>query len=163
MIGHLKLIRMTVIWPTSRKREQGKEGYYRIGNRPHTAKFKAVHNVQTMYFYLLRTLSIQIPKTKLLVNMSSESGRFANLTEEDLQQIIDNEDSKQTKEGKIFMRYSKTNTAWFISRSSKNSWSLGVGCLRLVPSASRQEAVSRIHHLGTSNFYYFPQYHVVFV
>ena len=29
--------------------------------------------------------------------MASESGRFANLTEEDLQAVIDNEDSKQTK------------------------------------------------------------------
>ena len=41
---------------------------------------------------------IQISKTKLLVKMASESGRFANLTEEDLQEIIDvNKDSKQTK------------------------------------------------------------------
>ena len=115
-----------------------------------------------MYVYLLHTLSIQISKMKLLVKMASESGRFANLTE-DLQEIIDNEDSKQTTAGKIFMRYSKTSTTWFISRSSKNSWSLGVGCMRLLPSASRREVVSRIQHLGTSNFYYFPQYHVVFV
>ena len=61
---------------------------------------------------------------------------------------------------KIFMRYSKTNTTWF---NSINSWSLCVGCVRLLPSASRREEVSRIQHLGTSNFYYFPQYHVVFV
>ena len=31
------------------------------------------------------------------------------------------------------------------------------------PSAPRREVVSRIQHLGTSNFYYFPQYQVVFV
>ena len=61
------------------------------------------------------------------------------------------------------MRHSKTNTTWFIARSSKNSWSLGVGCVRLLPSASRQEVASLIQNLGTSNFYYFPQYHVVFV
>ena len=60
------------------------------------------------------------------------------------------------------MRYSKTNTTQFISRSSENSWSLSVACVRL-PSAWRREVVSRIQHLGTSNFYYFPQYHVVFV
>ena len=89
-----------------------------------------------MHVYLLRTLSIQISKTKLLVKMASESGRIANLTVEDLQDIIDTKDSKQTKAGKIFMRYSKTNTTWFISRSSKNSWSLDVGCVRLLPSAS---------------------------
>ena len=29
--------------------------------------------------------------------MTSESGRFANLTEEDFQEIIDKKDSKQTK------------------------------------------------------------------
>ena len=64
--------------------------------------------------------------------MASEIGRFAILTEEDLQEIIDNKDSKQTKAvieksvsvtivsyilnlfiSKIFMRYSKTNTTWF--------------------------------------------------
>ena len=50
-----------------------------------------------MYVYLLCTLSIQISKMKLLVKMASESGRFANLMEEDLQEIIDNKDSKQTK------------------------------------------------------------------
>ena len=112
-----------------------------------------------MYVYLLHTLSIQISKTKLLVKKSSESWCFATLTEEDLQKIIDNNDLWR----KIFMKYSKTNTTWFISRSSKTYWSLGVGCVRLLPSASRQEVVSCIQHLGTSNFYYFPQYHVVFV
>ena len=89
-----------------------------------------------MYVYLLRTLSIQIAKTKLLVKMASESGRIANMTE-DLLEIIDNKDFKQTKAvieksvsltivsyilnlfiSKILMRYSKTNTTWFISRSS---------------------------------------------
>ena len=50
-----------------------------------------------MYGYLLRTLSIQISKTKLLVKMASESRRFANLTEEDLQKLSINKDSKQTK------------------------------------------------------------------
>ena len=47
--------------------------------------------------YFARTLSIQISKTKLLVEMVSESRRFANLTEEDLQEITDNKDFKQTK------------------------------------------------------------------
>ena len=50
-----------------------------------------------MNIYLLRTLSIQISQTYLPVKMASESGRFANLTEEDLQEIINNKDSKQTK------------------------------------------------------------------
>ena len=59
------------------------------------------------------------------------------------------------------MRYSKTNTTWFILRSSENSCSLGVGCVKLLPSALHREVVSRIQHLGTSNFYYFPQYKVV--
>ena len=93
------------------------EGYYctpdyRIGNRPHTAE------LCIMYIYLLHTLSIQISKTKLLVKMASESRRFANLMEEDLQEIIDNKDLL----GKTFMRHSKTNTTWFISRSSETSW-----------------------------------------
>ena len=48
-----------------------------------------------MYACLLRTLLIQISKTKLLVEIASESGRFANLTEDYLQEIIDNKDSKQ--------------------------------------------------------------------
>ena len=34
------------------------------------------------------------------------------------------------------MRYSKTITTWFILRSSENSWSLGVGCVRLLPSCA---------------------------
>ena len=57
MIGQFKLTRMTVTWSTSRKREQGKkEGYYhtpdyRIGNRPHTAKFKVVRNVRLFTLY----------------------------------------------------------------------------------------------------------------
>ena len=38
---------------------------------------------------------------------------------------------------KIFMRYSKTNTTWFISRSSENFWSLGVGCVRLLQWRSK--------------------------
>ena len=69
------LTRMTVIWPTSRKCQQGKkEGYYRtpdyrMGNRPHTAKFKVVRNLH-------RTLSIRISKTKLPVKIESESERF---------------------------------------------------------------------------------------
>ena len=50
-----------------------------------------------IYIYLLRTLSIQISKMQLLVKMTSESGCFANLTVEDLQEIMDNKDSKQTK------------------------------------------------------------------
>ena len=50
-----------------------------------------------MCAYLLCTLSIQISKTKFLVKIASESGPFANLTEEDLQEIIDNKDSTQTK------------------------------------------------------------------
>ena len=50
-----------------------------------------------MYIYLLRTLSIQISKTKLLVKMASGSEHFANLTKQDLQEITDNKDSKQAK------------------------------------------------------------------
>ena len=72
--------------------------------------------------------------------MASESERFANLTEEDLQKIID----INLFISKIFMRYSKTNTTWFISRSSENSWSHSVECMRLLPSSSRREVVSRI-------------------
>ena len=41
------------------------------------------------------------------------------------------------------MRYSKTNTTWFILRSSKNYWSLSVGRVRLLPSASRREEAER--------------------
>ena len=42
------------------------------------------------------------------------------------------------------MRYSKTNTTWFISRS-KNYWSLGVGRVKLLPSVSRREVVRLTH------------------
>ena len=57
MIGQFKLTRISVIWPTSWKREHGKkEGYYctpdyRIGNRPHTAKFKVVRYVRLFTSY----------------------------------------------------------------------------------------------------------------
>ena len=68
MIGQFKLTHMPVIWPTSRKREQGKTmgtiaplHDYCIGNRSHTtAKFKVVRNVGLRLFTSLRTLSIQI-------------------------------------------------------------------------------------------------------
>ena len=53
-----------------------------------------------MYVYLLPTLSIQI-KTKLLAKTASESGHFAYQMEEDLQEIIYNKDSKQTKAGPV--------------------------------------------------------------
>ena len=39
-----------------------------------------------------------------------------------------------------------------IERSSKNYWSRGVGCVRLLPDAKQREVVSRIKHRGTSNF-----------
>ena len=45
------------------------------------------------------------------------------------------------------MRYSKTITAWFISRSSKTYWSLGVGRVKLLPSASRREGGTTLNHL----------------
>ena len=55
MIGQFKLTRMTVIWPISRKREQGKKCYrnldYRIGNRSNAAKFKVVRNVRLCTSY----------------------------------------------------------------------------------------------------------------
>ena len=60
------------------------------------------------------------------------------------------------------MRYSKTNTTWFISRSSKNYWSVGVGRVKLLPSAASGGNLTHpTPRLGTSNFYYFRQYHVV--
>ena len=92
MIGQFKLTRMTVIWPTSRKREQEKRrvlSHLWLSHRKSTS-----HEVRASIYC---TLSIQISKTKLLVNMASESGRFANLTEQNLQEVIDNKDSKQTK------------------------------------------------------------------
>ena len=96
MIGQFKLTRMTVIWPTSRKREQGKkEGYYRFAPLTITWEIDPTRGSSrscVMYVYLLRTLSIHISKTKLLVKMASESGCFATLTEEDLLKIIDNKD-----------------------------------------------------------------------
>ena len=61
MIGQFRLTRMTVIWPTSRKREEGKTKgyyrtpYYRIGNRPHTAKFKVVRNVRLFTSYSIHS------------------------------------------------------------------------------------------------------------
>ena len=149
MIGHFKLTCMTVIWPTSQKREQGKK---RGTIAPLTIALEIDPTRRRMYVYLLYTLSIQISKTKFLVKMTSEQESLT-IVSYILNLFI----------SKIFMRYSKTNTTWFISRNSKNSWSLGVGCVRLLSSASRRELVSRIQHLGTSNFYYFPQYHVVFV
>ena len=68
-----------------------------------------------MYVYLLRRpySTDSNLQDEILVKKMSESERFANLTGEE---IIDNKDLW----GKIFMRYSKTNTTWFISRSSKN-------------------------------------------
>ena len=78
-----------------------------------------------MYVYLLCTLLIQISKTKLLVKMASESECFANLTEEDLQEIVDNKDSKQTKmvikkSVGIFRSYCESNKYVF-SEDEKNN------------------------------------------
>ena len=42
-----------------------------------------------------------------------------------------------------------------IEGSSKNDWSWGVGCVRLLPDAKWREVTSRIQHRGTRNFYYF--------
>ena len=60
MIGQFKLKHMAVIWPTSRKHEQGKKKStfgtpdYRIGNRPQTAEFKVMRNVN--YVFLLYSI-----------------------------------------------------------------------------------------------------------
>ena len=139
MIGQFKLMRMTVIWPTSRKREQGKK---RGTIAPLTIAlvFEGRALCMSIYFVVYRFKS---PRgLKLLVKMASEQERLTIVC------YILNLFRPICK----YLRYSKTNTTWFISRSSKNSWSLGVGCMRLLPSASRQEVVSRIQHLETSNF-----------
>ena len=39
-----------------------------------------------------------------------------------------------------------------IKGSSKNYWSRGIGCVRLLPDAKRREVASHIPHRGTSNF-----------
>ena len=137
-----------------------KEGYYRtpdyhIGNRPHTAKFKVTRNVRLFTLYSVNS-NLQ---DEIAGQDGSKKWTFCKF------------DGRRSSRkyilnlfiSKIFMRYSKTNTTWFISRSSWNSWSLVLWYVRLLPSASRREVVSRIQHLGTSNFNYFPQYHVVFV
>ena len=144
---------MTVIWPTSRKCEQGKKKGrtpdYRIGNRPHTAKFKVVHNV--MYIYLLRRPTL----SNLQDEIAGQDGvRKWTFCGESNYSFLHSQLSLSVKY--LWGIVKQIQHAWFISRSSENSWSLGVGCVRLLPSASRLEVASRIQHLGTSNFYYFP-------
>ena len=123
---------------------------YGIGNQPHTAKSKVVRNV-----CLFTSFSID---SNLQDELDGQDGVRNWMTGLTIDSYILN-----LFISKMFMRYSKTNTTWFISTSSKNSWSLGVGCVRLLHSALRREVVPLIQHLGTSHFYYFPQYHVVFV
>ena len=143
---------MTVVWPTSRKHEQGKR---RVLSHPWLSHWKSTPHGEVQGCALCTSIYLILCRFK-----SPRRNCWSRWC--------------QNRRGivcyilnlficKIFMRYSKTNTTWFISRSSKNSWSLGVGCMRLLPSASSQEVVSRIRHLGTSNFYYLPQYHVVSV
>ena len=144
MIGQFKLTRMTVIWPSSRLTRAGKkEGYYRtpdyrIGNRPHTAKFKVVRNVRLFTFYSNDS------------NLQDEIAGQVGVRKWPFLQIWREKMFRKSSTNRIYevkyLRYSKTNTTWFISRSSKNYWSLGGGYMRLLPSA-----------------YYFPQYHAVFV
>ena len=92
MIGQFKLMPMTVIWPTSRKPQQGKkEGYYRtpdycLGNRPRMAKFKVVRNVRLFTSYSINS-NLQDETAGQEYKMVPKSGRFANLMEEDLQEI----------------------------------------------------------------------------
>ena len=74
MVGQFKLTRMTVIWSTSRKHEQGKK---RDTIAPLTIALeidptRRSSRLCVMHMYLLRTLLIQISKTKLLVKMASE-------------------------------------------------------------------------------------------
>ena len=68
---------------------------YRIGNRPRTAKFKAVRNVS-----LLTSYSIDL---NLQDELAGQDGvrkwMICKLTEEDLQEINDNKGFKQTKSG----------------------------------------------------------------
>ena len=132
---------MTVIWPTSWKHDQGKKRGT-IAPLTIALEFEIDLTRQSsrscvMYVYLLCTLSIQIAKTnlKLLVKMASEQERLTIVCYI-LNLLI----------CKIFMRYSKTNTTWFISTSSKNYWSRGVGCVRLLPDAKRREVAWRIQH-----------------
>ena len=134
MIGQFKLMRMTVIWPTSPKLRAGKkEGTI----APLTIALEIDPTRQSsrscvVYVYLLHTLLIQISKTnlKLLVKMASKHERLTIVCYI-LNFFI----------CKIFMRYSKTNTTWFISRSSKKF---------LVPQCWMREATSFRFTLGSS-------------
>ena len=145
------------IWSTSRKRKQrNKKGYYRtpdyhIGNRPHTAKFKIVRNVGL----------------RLFTSYSIDSN---------LQDEIAGQDGVRIWRKKIFR---KLSTIWIPSKLKRVKYLWGMVkqiqhglFLEVVkiPGPSALDAwdyfpplVSCIQHLGTSNFYYFPQYHVVFV
>ena len=130
---------------------------YRIGNRPHTAKFKVMHKVRLLTSYSINS--------NLQDEIAGQDGaKKWTFCKFDLRRSSRNY-ILNLFISKIFMRkaYSKTNTTWFISKSSENSRSLGVWCVRLLPTAKQQEVVSRIQHLGTSNFNYFSQCHVVSV
>ena len=110
-----------------------------------------------MYVYLLRTQSIQTLQDEIAGQDGVRKWTFL-----------------QTLWEKIFRKLStiricEVKYLWGIVKQIQHVLFrevvkfTGVGRVRLLPSASRREVVSHIQHLGTSNFYYFPQYHAVFV
>ena len=71
-----------------------KERYYHtpdylIGNQPHMAKFKVVHNVRLFSSYSVDSLS---QRRNCWSRWRQKVNVFAHLTGEDLQEIIDNKD-----------------------------------------------------------------------
>ena len=112
-----------------------------------------------MYIFSLGTLSIQISKAKLLVEMASESGRFCEFWRKKIfSEIIDNKDSKQKY---LWGLVKQIHHGLFLEVVKITSPSVLDAWGYFPPSC--REVASCIQHLGTSNFYYFPQYHVVFV
>ena len=137
-----------------------KEGYYRtpdyrIGNRPHTAKFKVVRNVRLFTLYSIDS------------NLQDEIAGHDGIRKWTF---------LQTWRKKIFRKLStiriyEVKYLWGIVKQIQYGlfWEVvkitgpSVLDVGLLPSASSREVVSHIQHLGSSNFYYFSQYHVVFV
>ena len=90
MIGQVKLTRMKT--RAGKKDEYYRTPDYRIGNRPHTTKFKVVSNVGPTSIYFVHSIVSNLHSRNCWSRWAPESRCFANLTEEDLQEIIDNKD-----------------------------------------------------------------------
>ena len=116
-------------------------------------KFKVVHNVRLFTSYSVDS-NLQ---DKIAGRDGVRKWKFCKFDRRS-QEIVNNKDSKQKYIWGIVKQIQHGLFREVVKITGPRCWMRETTSLRFTSGS----IVSRIQHLGTSNFYYFPQYHVVF-